>query len=63
VAIDAAVVITFSEPIAAGTFAYTITITAADDLAGNPLAGAPYAWSLSTSRHRVYLPLVAREYP
>ena len=96
VAIDAAVVITFSEPIAAGTFAYTatpdpggwsavwsdggsvvtldhasfvpqtaytVTITAADDLVGNPLAGAPYAWSFSTSRYRVYLPLVAREYP
>jgi hypothetical protein len=96
VALDAAVVITFSEPIAAGAFAYTVTpdpggwsavwsaggsvvtldrasfvpqtaytvtIIAADDLAGNPLAGAPYAWSFSTSRYRVYLPLVAREYP
>jgi CSLREA domain-containing protein len=80
VAVDAALVITFSEPISVPTFAYSVspdpggwaeswgpndtvvslthddfaydtaytaTITAAEDRAGNPLA-APYAWSFST---------------
>jgi hypothetical protein len=42
---------------------YTFTITTAQDVAGNPLAGAPYRWRFSTARgttvdHKVYLPLV-----
>jgi hypothetical protein len=48
-----------------GTFAYsttyTVTVDAADDLAGNPLLGGPYAWRFETIPTRVYLPLVMRE--
>jgi hypothetical protein len=93
VAIDAAVVMTFSEAIEAGAFdyrispdpggwtalwngsgvmvtlahnpfahgtTYAITVTAAGDLAGNPLVEAPESWSFSTARHVVYLPLIVR---
>lgn len=81
VALTAPVVITFSEAISTGTFAYgvspdpggwgaawdeaglvvtlthapfveatwyTVTVTAADDLSGNPLASAPVAWAFAT---------------
>ena len=42
---------------------YTVTVSAADDLAGNPLADAPVAWWFETSGVdviKVYLPLVMR---
>jgi uncharacterized repeat protein (TIGR01451 family) len=46
------------------TFGYwrthLFTVTAAADLAGNPLAGAPDAWPFTTVPHRTYLPLVTR---
>ncbi|MCP4536640.1 MAG: Ig-like domain-containing protein, partial [Chloroflexi bacterium] len=81
-AVDANIVITFSEAISTGTFSYsispdpggwaaswngtsnvvtlthntfmtgtryTVTVTAADDLAGNPLDGAPVTWSFTTA--------------
>jgi hypothetical protein len=98
VAIGAAVVITFSEPINAATFAYTVapdpggwsavwsgsgavatlnhtpfdyqttytvTVTAASDLVGNPLSGAPVVWHFTTAKGQVYvyLPLVVRNSP
>jgi uncharacterized repeat protein (TIGR01451 family) len=94
VAVDAAIVITFSEAINAGTFTYgvlpdpggwhavwgsgeavvtlthnpfahrtmyTITVIAASDPAGNPLAAAPVAWQFTTAKYSVYLPVVLRE--
>jgi hypothetical protein len=40
---------------------YTVTVTAAEDLAGNPLAGAPYGWWFMTvEEHWLYLPLVLK---
>jgi VCBS repeat-containing protein len=40
---------------------YTVTVTAANDLADNPLANAPYAWHFGTGQQEmVYLPLVLR---
>jgi uncharacterized repeat protein (TIGR01451 family) len=39
---------------------YTISVTAANDLVGNRLSGAPYVWHFSTAPFRVYLPLVMR---
>ena len=42
---------------------YTVTVSAADDLAGNPLADAPVAWWFNTAAAdvvEVYLPLVMR---
>ncbi|MEA3377370.1 MAG: Ig-like domain-containing protein [Chloroflexota bacterium] len=83
VAVDAAIVITFSETIHTGSFAYTVasdpggwsavwsagdtvvtlshldfaaassytvTVSAADDLGGNPLADAPVAWAFTTEQ-------------
>ncbi len=83
VAVDAAIVITFSESIDTGSFAYTVapdpggwsavwsagdtvvtlshldfargtvytvTVSAADDLGGNPLADAPVAWAFTTEQ-------------
>jgi hypothetical protein len=41
----------------------TVTVSAAQDLLGNPLAGAPYAWHFTTSGFRVYLPLVMHSAP
>jgi hypothetical protein len=32
--------------------AYTVTVSAADDLAGNPLANAPYTWGFTTAAAR-----------
>jgi hypothetical protein len=43
-----------------GKTVYTVTVTAADDLAGNPLS-APYTWHFATP-HLVYLPIVLRNY-
>jgi uncharacterized repeat protein (TIGR01451 family) len=93
VAVDAAVVITFSEAINSGTFTYSVlpdpggwqalwgsggaavtlthnpfvhrtmyavTVIAASDLAGNPLASAPVAWQFATAGYSVYLPLLLR---
>ncbi len=45
---------------------YTVTVTAADDLAGNPLV-APYSWSFTTlpqttAPHRIYLPQLMRAF-
>jgi uncharacterized repeat protein (TIGR01451 family) len=93
VAVDAAVVITFSEAINAGALTYsvlpdpggwqalwgsggavvtlthnpfvhrtmyTVTVIAASDLAGNPLASAPVVWQFTTAKYSVYLPLVLR---
>jgi hypothetical protein len=43
---------------------YTVTVTAAEDLAGNPLADAPYGWWFMTvepeEEHWLYLPLVLK---
>jgi hypothetical protein len=47
----------------ASPITYTVTITAADDRGGNPLAGAPYAWHFTTVSYRLYLPLVVRQSP
>ncbi len=41
---------------------YTVTLTAADDLAGNDLVGAPYTWQFTTGGHQIYLPVVLRTY-
>jgi hypothetical protein len=49
------------DPFASQT-TYTVTVTAATDLGGNPLAGAPYAWHFTTVSYRLYLPLVVRSY-
>jgi len=95
VAVDAAVIITFSKAINTTTFAYavtpdplgwdetwsdndvvvtlshspfdhwttyTISVTAAADLAGNPLSDAPYVWRFATLPQRVYLPLVLKNH-
>ena len=40
---------------------YTVTITAAADLASNSLSGVPVAWQFTTEFY-VYLPLVLRNY-
>ena len=89
VEITAPMVVTFSQPIEASTFALTsspdpggwsvswdggemaatvthtpfgywwvcqLTVTAATDLLGNPLAAAPYAWSFTTRPYRIHLP-------
>jgi hypothetical protein len=45
-------------PFASGTV-YTVTVLQAQDLAGNPLAGAPVAWSFRT-RYQVFLPTVLK---
>ena len=37
---------------------YNVNVTAADDLVGNPLSGAPYSWDFTTRLYRIYLPLV-----
>jgi uncharacterized repeat protein (TIGR01451 family) len=37
---------------------YTVTVEAADDLAGNALEGRPVSWHFTTMRHTLYLPLV-----
>jgi uncharacterized repeat protein (TIGR01451 family) len=42
---------------------HTVTVSAASDLVGNPLAGAPYAWHFTTVGFRVYLPLLTRSAP
>jgi hypothetical protein len=42
---------------------YTVTVTAADDLMGHPLAGAPVAWHFATAPYRVCLPLAVRNLP
>lgn len=43
---------------------YTVTVTIADDLVGNPLADAPVMWWFETAGAdaiKVYLPLVMRD--
>lgn len=45
-----------------GETVYTVTVTAADDLAGNPLADTPYIWSFETERHLIYVPAVLNEF-
>ena len=42
---------------------HTFIVITANDLAGNPLFGAPYAWHFTTLPYCVYLPLVMRDYP
>jgi hypothetical protein len=42
---------------------HTVTVEAAADLSGNPLAGAPVVWSFTTGLHQLYLPLVLRNVP
>jgi len=42
--------------------AYTVTVTAAGDLAGNPLSGAPVEWYFTTAPRLIYLPLVLKRY-
>jgi uncharacterized repeat protein (TIGR01451 family) len=42
---------------------YSVSITAADDLAGLPLAEAPYTWEFNTPSQWLFLPLVARSTP
>jgi hypothetical protein len=39
---------------------YTVSVSAADDLAGNPLSDAPVMWSFATVPCRVYLPLLLK---
>ena len=34
-----------------------------EDLAGNALSSAPYAWSFTTMPQRAYLPIVLKNYP
>lgn len=96
VALDAAVAITFSEPISVATLAYTVTpdpggwnaawdgqhrqvtlthapwspvtrytvtLAQARDLAGNPLAGAPVAWSFTTTAVDLLPPQVLVTFP
>jgi hypothetical protein len=54
-------VVTLSHaPFARGTL-YTVTARAADDLAGNSLAGAPVWWRFSTTPYSIYLPLLCRQ--
>jgi len=40
---------------------YIFSVTASADLAGNPLAEAPYAWFFTTTPNQIYLPLVIKE--
>ena len=42
---------------------YTFTILVADDMAGNPLDGALYAWSFSVPPYSVSLPIVLQPVP
>ncbi len=55
-------VVTLSHAPFAYETVYTVTLTAADDLAGNLLMGAPYQWSFTTlvQPSTIYLPLVMR---
>jgi hypothetical protein len=41
---------------------YNVTVTAADDLVGNPLSGVPYSWDFTTRPYRIYVPLTTRNY-
>ena len=41
---------------------YDVTVTAASDPLGNPLAGAPYAWSFATGPYRLHFPLVLKRF-
>ena len=54
-------VVTLTHTAFKGGTVYTVTVTAADDLAGHPLSGTPYAWHFTTAPHRVYLPLVLKQ--
>ena len=56
----AGTVVTLSHTAFTAGTVHTITVTAADDLEGHPLSGAPYAWRFATAPHRVYLPLVTK---
>jgi uncharacterized repeat protein (TIGR01451 family) len=47
-------------PFARGTV-YTVTVSDADDLAGNSLESAPVWWRFSTTPYTVYLPLLWRQ--
>lgn len=40
---------------------YTVTITSADDPAGNPLVDTPYGWSFETVPHTVHVPLMLND--
>jgi uncharacterized repeat protein (TIGR01451 family) len=53
-------VVTLSHAAFAAGATYSVTLGAADDLAGNLLAGAPVQWSFSTRPYRTLLPLVMR---
>jgi uncharacterized repeat protein (TIGR01451 family) len=55
-------VVTMSHNAFAAGAVYTVTLDAADDLAGNLLAGAPVQWSFSARPHRTLLPLMIK-YP
>jgi hypothetical protein len=39
---------------------YTVTVSAANDMVGLPLAGAPRSWPFTTEVHQVFLPTVLR---
>jgi uncharacterized repeat protein (TIGR01451 family) len=55
-------VVTVTDAPFVGLVTYTFTVTAAADLAGNPLAGVPYTWHFTTAFYQLYLPLVVRDY-
>jgi uncharacterized repeat protein (TIGR01451 family) len=58
----AGTVVTLTHTAFTGGTVYTVTVTAADDLAGNPLTDTPYIWSFETERHLIYVPAVLNEF-
>ena len=58
----AGTIVTLTHTAFTGGTVYTVTVTAADDLVGNPLADTPYIWSFETERHLIYVPAVLNEF-
>jgi uncharacterized repeat protein (TIGR01451 family) len=59
---DAGIVVTLTHDLFAYLTTYTVTVTAANDLAGNSLSDAPYTWSFTTVPYRMYLPVMLKNH-